>query len=159
NPLRLPGFVHLRSLEPGRLAFGAFTLAPHADLPVIARARRKLDRRAKGQAVDACTCDFAAVEDDLLEASVAAHDDLRGGLHRVTRVLDDPGKRRLVDGKAQRIRDAICLGMGNFHNIPREDGANLSLSECQATNTRYTVLLAYVICDLRFSLVHRSGPC
>ena len=45
------------------------------------------------------------VEDHLLEVAVTADHDLRRRLYRVGRVLDNPGKGRLVDSEAQGIGD------------------------------------------------------
>src|SRR5690606_41504855 len=80
DQVALPRFVHLRGLKPCGVAFGAFGLAPDSNVPEIARARLERDRRAICQTVDSASIHLAAVEDDLLEITVKADPDLRGGL-------------------------------------------------------------------------------
>jgi hypothetical protein len=47
---------------------------------------------------------------------------LSGSLYRIPCILNDPGKRRFFDGKAQRINDVIGFEMCNFHGFPHEYG-------------------------------------
>ncbi len=115
NPLRLPGFIHLGSFEPGSSTLGVIRLAPYPHFPIIARARCKADVRAISQTIDAQPFFPPTIKEHLLKFGVLRQDELRGGLHRVRCVLDNPGKRQMVECESQRTFDSIGLEMGYFH--------------------------------------------
>lgn len=118
KPLRLPGFVYFRCLEPSGVAFGAFGFSSDSDPPKIAGARLEPDRRSVRKTVDAGAINLATIEDDLLEVAISTYQDLGRSLYFIASILNDPGKGRFFYSEAQGVYNVVGLEMGYFHHLP-----------------------------------------